>query len=262
MAILNVKNLSKHYKDLKAVDDVSFEVEKGSIFAFLGPNGAGKSTTIKMLTTITQPDAGHITIAGTNVLTHKKQARRHFGIVFQDQSLDEDLTALENLAYHAVLYHVPRKERKKRIQQALEVVELTDRQHDFVKKYSGGMKRRLEIARGLIHHPQILFLDEPTTGLDPQTRNSIWKHIKKLNKEKDITIFMTTHYMPEAEEVADQVAIIDNGKIIIKGTTAAIKKKTKTKNLEAAFLKLTGHKIREEHAGTQDGMRMMRRMRH
>jgi len=262
MPILEVKNLSKHYKTLKAVDNISFKVEKGSIFAFLGPNGAGKSTTIKMLTTITKPDQGNITIAGTNVLTHKKEARRHFGIVFQDQSLDEDLTALENLEYHAVLYHVPKKERKERIQTALKIVELTDRQNDLVKKYSGGMKRRLEIARGLIHHPQIIFLDEPTTGLDPQTRNSIWKHIKHLNKEKQITIFMTTHYMPEAEEVADQVAIIDHGKIIAQGTTKEITKKTKTKNLEAAFLKLTGKTIREEHAGAQDGMRMMRRMRH
>ncbi len=262
MPILQVKNLTKKYKTLKAVDNISFEVEKGSIFAFLGPNGAGKSTTIKMLTTITKPDEGHIIIAGTNVLTHKKEARRHFGIVFQDQSLDEELTALENLQYHAVLYHVPKKERKNRITQALEVVELTDRQHDLVKKYSGGMKRRLEIARGLIHHPKILFLDEPTTGLDPQTRNSIWKHIKKLNKEKQITIFMTTHYMPEAEEVADKIAIIDHGKIIIKGTVKEIKQKTKTKSLEAAFLKLTGKTIREEHASLQDGMRMMRRMRH
>lgn len=260
MPILEVNHLTKKYKDFKAVDDISFSVEKGSIFAFLGPNGAGKSTTIKMLTTITTPTSGSIILAGTDALRDKNGVRKHFGIVFQDQSLDEDLTALENLQYHAALYHVPKNERERRIQHALKIVELLDRQHDLVKKYSGGMKRRLEIARGLIHEPSIIFLDEPTTGLDPQTRNSIWEHIKKLNKEKQITIFMTTHYMPEAEEVADHVAVIDHGKIIIQGSTRYIKEKTHSKDLEAAFLKLTGHAIRDENASAQDNLRQMARL--
>lgn len=260
--IVTVKGLTKKYKKLLAVDDISFTVPKGSIFAFLGPNGAGKSTTIKMLTTLTKPSKGEITIADMDVLRQKDRAREQFGIVFQDPSLDDDLTAYENLEYHSVIYGVPRKQRTKRIQEALRIVQLEERKNDLVKTFSGGMKRRLEIGRGLIHHPKILFLDEPTTGLDPQTRNNIWDHIKKLNKEESMTIFFTTHYLPEAEEMADQLAIIDHGKIIGRGTLKDIEKQTNSTSLEEAFLKITGKDIRDEQGTTAtDHMRLMRRMR-
>jgi ABC-2 type transport system ATP-binding protein len=251
---ISVVNLSKSYGSLVAVDNISFTVSKGKIFAFLGPNGAGKSTSIKMMTTLLKPDSGTIELNGLDVLKNKDLARHSFGIVFQDQSLDDELTALENLEYHAALYAVPKHLRSERIKSALEVVDLWDRRNSFVKTFSGGMKRRLEIGRGLVHRPKILFLDEPTTGLDPQTRNSIWKHIKDLNKE-GMTILFTTHYMPEVEEVADEVAIIDHGKLITIGTIDDIKKKTKTKTLEDAFLSLTGKIIREETASVIDGLR-------
>lgn len=255
---IEVKGLSKTYGDVKAVKNISFNVPEGKIFAFLGPNGAGKSTTIKMMTTILNPDKGSIKLHNINVLQDMDKARKSFGIVFQDQSLDDELTALENLDYHAALYRVPKDVRKKRITKALKIVSLWDRRFSLVKTFSGGMKRRLEIGRGLIHHPKILFLDEPTTGLDPQTRNNIWSHIKDMNDE-GMTIFFTTHYMHEAEEIADEVAIIDHGKIVMQGSVSEIKKKTKTKNLEAAFLKLTGKRIREENASSIDALR--RRMR-
>ena len=256
---ISVQNLSKKYGSLVAVDNISFSVAKGKIFAFLGPNGAGKSTSIKMMTTLLRPDSGTIHLNGINILKENNAARHSFGIVFQDQSLDDELTALENLLYHAALYKVPKNIRMKRIKDALEIVDLWDRKDSFVKTFSGGMKRRLEIGRGLVHHPKILFLDEPTTGLDPQTRNSIWKHIREMNK-KGMTIFFTTHYMPEAEEVADEVAIIDHGKVISMGTVDQIKKKTKTKNLEDAFLKLTGQDIRFETASAIDGLRQRARV--
>ncbi|MCA9478539.1 MAG: ATP-binding cassette domain-containing protein [Nanoarchaeota archaeon] len=251
---ITVENLSKSFKETKAVKNISFQVPQKKIFAFLGPNGAGKSTTIKMMTTLLAPDSGSIVLEGVDALKNKDEARQSFGIVFQDQSLDDELTTLENLEYHAALYHVPKELRAKRIKKALEIVDLWDRKDALVKTFSGGMKRRLEIGRSLIHYPKILFLDEPTTGLDPQTRNSIWSHIKQLNKE-GMTIFFTTHYMPEVEEVADEVAIIDHGKIITQGSVSAIKKQTKTKSLEAAFLKLTGKHIREESASKLDGLR-------
>jgi ABC-2 type transport system ATP-binding protein len=244
--ILSVKSLTKKFDDLTAVDDISFDVEAGSIFAFLGPNGAGKSTTIKMLTTVLKPTSGEISINGFNVLKEQAKARASFGIVFQDHSLDEELTAYENMVYHAVIYKVPKKEREERIQKALEIVGLWDRREDLVKKYSGGMKRRLEIARALVHYPEVLFLDEPTVGLDPQTRRSIWDHIKNLNAERKMTIFLTTHYMEEAEAIADQIAVIDHGKIIESGTVEEIKKRTGTESLEDAFLKLTGRDIRDD----------------
>jgi ABC-2 type transport system ATP-binding protein len=236
--ILLVQSLTKKFGDLTAVNNISFNVETGSIFAFLGPNGAGKSTTIKMLTTVLKPTSGEISINGFNVLKEQDKARESFGIVFQDHSLDDDLTAYENMVYHAVVYKVPKQERTARIQNALEIVGLWDRRNDYVKNYSGGMKRRLEIARALVHYPKILFLDEPTVGLDPQTRNSIWSHIRNLNEDRKMTIFLTTHYMEEAEAIADQVAIIDHGKIIESGTVEEIKKRTETESLEKAFLKL------------------------
>jgi ABC-2 type transport system ATP-binding protein len=256
--ILSVQSLVKRFDDFTAVKNISFNVETGSIFAFLGPNGAGKSTTIKMLTTVLKPTSGKIIINGFNVLKEQDKARASFGIVFQDPSLDDELTAYENVVYHAIVYKVPKKERAERIQKALEIVGLWDRREDYVKNYSGGMKRRLEIARALVHYPKILFLDEPTVGLDPQTRNSIWDHIKKLNEERNMTIFLTTHYMEEAEAIADQVAVIDHGKIIESGTVEEIKRQTETESLEEAFLKLTGRNIRDDN-GTS-GKRMMRGM--
>ncbi len=252
--ILSVQSLIKKFDDFTAVKNISFNVEAGSIFAFLGPNGAGKSTTIKMLTTVLKPTSGDIIINGFNVLTEKDKARASFGIVFQDSSLDDELTAYENIVYHAVVYKVPKKEREDRIQKALEIVGLWDRREDYVKNFSGGMKRRLEIARALVHYPKILFLDEPTVGLDPQTRNSIWDHIKKLNEERNMTIFLTTHYMEEAEAIADQIAVIDHGKIIKLGTVEEIKSQTKTESLEEAFLKLTGKNIRDDNGTSKQIM--------
>ena len=260
MNIIEVKNLVKKFDDFTAVDDISFTVGKGEIFGFLGPNGAGKSTTIKMLTTLLFPSHGEILLDGFNPVKDSNKVRRAFGIVFQDPSLDDELTAYENLEFHGVLYDVPKKLRRERIEQLLNFVELWDRKDSLVKEFSGGMKRRLEIARGLLHHPKILFLDEPTIGLDPQTRNHMWKYLQELNKTEGITIFFTTHYMEEAEKVAQKIAIIDHGKIVASGTADELKKSTNTASLEDAFLSLTGKVIREEEAGSIDQLRMGRKM--
>jgi ABC-2 type transport system ATP-binding protein len=252
-----VKNLVKKFGKIVAVDNVSFEVKEGETFAFLGPNGAGKTTTIKILTTLLHPDSGEIKI-DNNSIHETNKIRKSFGIVFQDQSLDDKLTAVENMEFHAVLYNVSKRVRKSRILELLKLVDLYERRNDLVKDFSGGMKRRLEIARGLIHHPKILFLDEPTLGLDVQTRNFLWKHIKKLNKKEKMTVFLTTHYMEEAEKIADRIAIIDHGKIIKIGTLNELKKQTNSSNLEEAFLKLTGYKIREDKADAKEKVRMIR----
>jgi ABC-2 type transport system ATP-binding protein len=254
--IISVKNLTKKFKDFIAVNDISFEVQEGEILAFLGPNGAGKTTTIKMLTTVLSPTSGEILLNGFNPVTQKNKVRHSFGIVFQDPSVDEDLTAYENMMLHAVLYGVSRKDRKPKIQALLEFVELWDRRNEIVRDFSGGMKRRLEIAKGLVHHPKILFLDEPTQGLDPQTRNHIWEYIKKMNQEEKMTVFFTTHYIEEAEKAADRVMIVDHGQIIAAGTPAELKAQAGTEDLEEAFIKLTGNNIREEKA------EMSARMRH
>lgn len=256
--MIEVKNLTKRFNGLVAVDNVSFEVKEGEIFAFLGPNGAGKSTTIKMLTTLLKPTEGAIRINGFDPLCEQDEVRKSLGIVFQDPSLDDELTARENMEFHGVLYKMPVGLRRERTEELLKVVDLEDRQNDLVKKFSGGMKRRLEIARGLMHRPKIFFLDEPTLGLDPQTRNKIWDYIKKLNKEKGITVFFTTHYMEEAEKMAETIAIIDNGKIISRGGLAEIKKETGAESLERAFLELTGKEIREEKPVSFGRMRAMR----
>ncbi len=258
MYAIETKELTKKFGSLTAVDNISFQVKHGSIFAFLGPNGAGKSTTIKMLTTLLSPTSGMVTLNGFDVSKDSNEVRRNFGIVFQDPSLDDDLTAYENMELHAVLYKVPQNEIKERIEQLLNFVELWDRRDNLVKTFSGGMKRRLEIARGLLHHPKILFLDEPTIGLDPQTRNHIWSYLIKMNKEEGTTIFVTTHYMEEADKVADQIAIIDHGKIVAQGTSAELKEKTKTQSLEEAFIALTGHEIRHEEAAKGLHMRHWR----
>lgn len=253
--IIHIENLVKNFDEIVAVDGIYFDVTRGEIFAFLGPNGAGKTTTIKMLTTLLKPTSGTLLIDGHNPAGEQQLVRKTFGIVFQDPSLDDELTAYENLEFHAVLYSVPKKIYKKRIPQLLEIVELFDRKDDLVKEFSGGMKRRLEIARGLIHHPKILYLDEPTIGLDPQTRNHIWNYIKNLNKDEGVTVFLTTHYMEEAEKMANRIAIMDHGKIIAQGSSEDLKKQTDTQSLEEAFLALTGKTIREQKAGKKDAMR-------
>ena len=257
---ISVNNLTKKFKDFIAVNDISFSVNQGEMFAFLGPNGAGKTTTIKMLTTLLHPNSGEILVNGFNPVKEQEQARKSFGIVFQDPSLDDDLTAYENLEFHAVFYHVPAKIRKKKIEELMKFVDLWDRRKSLVKTFSGGMKRRLEIARGLIHEPRILFLDEPTIGLDPQTRNRMWEYLKNLNKEKGMTVFFTTHYMEEADKVADRIAVIDHGKIIAQGTSKELKVSTETNSLEEAFLKMTGRVIREESSASIDSMRITKRV--
>jgi len=259
--MIKVKNLVKDFKETRAVNDISFSVKRGEIFAFLGPNGAGKSTTIKILTTLLQKTSGSVIVNGFDVEKDPNDVRRSFGIVFQDPSLDEELTAWENMEFHGALYKVPKKLRRERIKQLLDIVELWDRKDSLVKTFSGGMKRRLEIARGLLHHPKVFFLDEPTIGLDPQTRNHIWSYIKKLNKEEGITIFFTTHYMEEAENVSSRVAIVDHGKIIALGTPKELKKETNAETLEKAFLHFTGYDIRNESASGIDRMRMVKNKR-
>lgn len=244
--MIQTKNLTKKFGEFTAVNDVSFDVKAGEVFAFLGPNGAGKSTTIKMLTTLLKPTAGEIFLNGHNVEENPNDTRRSLGIVFQDPSLDNELTAYENMQFHAILYGLSKDVYEKRIAELLTLVELTDRRNSFVKTFSGGMKRRLEIARGLLHHPKVLFLDEPTIGLDPQTRNHIWTYIGNLNKKENVTIFFTTHHMEEVERIAERVAIIDHGKIVVIGTIAEILAKAGKESLEEAFIALTGTKIREE----------------
>lgn len=258
--IIEVSNLTKKFGDFIAVDNISFSVAEGEIFAFLGPNGAGKSTTIKMLTTLLRPTSGTMTLSGNDPVRHPDLVRRTFGIVFQDPSLDDELTAWENMEFHGVLYDVPDKLRQERSEQLLKFVELWDRRNSLVKEFSGGMKRRLEIARGLLHHPKIIFLDEPTLGLDPQTRNHMWTYLKELNKNEGTTIFFTTHYMEEADRIAQKIAIIDHGKIIALGTSQELKQQTSANSLEEAFLSLTGETIREESANSVDRMRTRHRM--
>ena len=259
--IIRVEHLTKRFGDFTAVDQIFFRVRRGEIFAFLGPNGAGKTTTINMLTTLLAPTAGTVRINGYDPVSQKHLVRKSFGIVFQDPSLDEELTAQENMEFHGVLYGVPKETRKKRIEELLTIVDLWDRKNDLVKTFSGGMRRRLEIARGLLHHPQLFFLDEPTLGLDPQTRNTIWTYIKRLNQKEGVTVFFTTHYMEEAQRMAQRIAVIDHGHIIALGTSEALEKQTGTLSLEDAFLKLTGKHIREEEATGMERMRMIHRNR-
>lgn len=222
-AIIEVKNFTKRYGDFIAVKDISFSVEEGSVFAFLGPNGAGKSTTINTLCTIFEKTSGTLLIDGKDVTKQKSEVRAVIGVVFQDSTLDTKMTIEENLKMHCVFYNIPKKEVEERIQFVLELVDLLEERKKSVGALSGGMKRRVEIARGLIHYPKVLFLDEPTTGLDPQTRAHIWEYIIKLQKERNITIFLTTHYMEEAE-ICDKIAIIDGGVIVAHDTPYALKK--------------------------------------
>jgi ABC-2 type transport system ATP-binding protein len=220
--VIDVRGLGKDFGSFTAVAEIDFQVYRQEIFGFLGPNGAGKSTTINMLATLLRPTRGRAELAGHDVRTQPNEVRQAIGMVFQDPSLDERLTAEENLYFHALLYNVPRALRAERMEQVLNIVGLTDRRRSLVRTFSGGMKRRLEIARGLLHHPAVLFLDEPTAGLDPQTRNAIWEHVRRLRDEVGITVFMTTHYMNEAEN-CDRIAVIDHGKIQALDTPAALK---------------------------------------
>jgi len=253
--MIQVKNLSKQFGELKAVDDISFNVQRGEIFAFLGPNGAGKTTTIKMLTTLLRPTSGTLELDGLDPTVNRDEVRKRFGVVFQDPSLDQDLTAWENMEIHGVLYHVPRRTRHERIERLLTLFQLWDRRDSFVKTFSGGMKRRLEIARGLLHTPKILFLDEPTLGLDPQSRNQLWSHVQQLSGSERVTVFLTTHYMDEAERVAGRIAIIDRGVIVAQGSAAELRQQTNTESLEQAFLALTGTTIRDDQADPAAQMR-------
>ncbi len=252
--IIEVKRLTKYYGKILAVDNIDFKVKEGEIFGFLGPNGAGKSTTINMLCTIIGKSSGELYVDGDDVFEKQDEVRKKIGIVFQERTLDEKLTASENLYIHGRLYHIPKKDIRERIDEVLEVVELSDRKKNLVSSFSGGMKRRLEIARGLMHYPRVLFLDEPTTGLDPQTRSHVWDYLLKLRKKHNMTIFLTTHYMDEAE-ICDRVAIIDYGEIVAYGTPLELKRKlaTKivrfrvdnTKNAVEMIGKLFGYKVHE-----------------
>lgn len=222
--IIDVKALTKVFNGkVRAVDGISFTVKEGEILGFLGPNGAGKTTTLNMLATLLRPTSGSATVNGHNILEDADAVRRSIGYVFQDPTLDLELTGRENLDFHGRLYGLERIVRLQRIEEMLEVVQLTDRADDLVKTYSGGMKRRLEIARGLLHHPKVLFLDEPTLGLDPQTRRSIWERIQRLNQEKNVTIILTTHYTEEADYLCERILIIDFGKIVALDTPDKLK---------------------------------------
>lgn len=223
MAIIEIRALAKAYGKIEAVRGIDLSIEKGEIFGLLGPNGAGKTTTIGMLCTIVRPTSGNASIAGHDIVKEPAEVRRNVGIVFQDLTLDTILTGIENLELHARLYGIPSIVRKARIQEMLELVDLKDRAHDITRTYSGGMRRRLELVRGLLHRPAVLFLDEPTLGLDPQTRARIWDYIKKMAKNEGITVVLTTHYMEEAEQVCDRVGIIDYGRIIALGTPEDLK---------------------------------------
>jgi ABC-2 type transport system ATP-binding protein len=244
MYIIETKNLTKKYNDLNVVDNLNLKIEEGEIFGLLGPNGAGKTTTLLMLTTLKQPTSGTATINNFDVIKQPDKVRKSIGIVFQDPSSDEILTGYENLKLHGWLYDMPDDIREQRIKEVLELVDLNNRKDDRVKKYSGGMRRRLELARGLMHHPKVLFLDEPTLGLDPQSRDVIWRYIEKLAKEKNMTIIITTHYMDEADKLCNRLAIIDRGKIVVLGTPQKLKKelggdiiRLKAENLDGEVFK-------------------------
>lgn len=239
MSIIKVENLSRRFGSITAVDNISFEVQAGTIFGFLGPNGAGKTTTISILCTLLSPTSGHASIDGYDCAKESSSVRKAIGLVFQDTTLDKDLTAYENLLFHAYLYNLNRAYIKHRIEEVLQFAGLYERRNDLVKKFSGGMKRRLEVARGLIHNPRVLFLDEPTLGLDPQSRANLWEFVAELPQKHGTTVFMTTHYMDEAE-VCDRIAIIDGGKIIAIGTPDELKK---TIGGDVVYIRTTDNKL-------------------
>jgi ABC-2 type transport system ATP-binding protein len=256
---IEASGLSRHFGRIVAVDGIDLRVERGEFFAFLGPNGAGKTTTVQMLCTLRRPTSGHAAVNGFDVVTDGPLVRRSIGIVFQESTLDDYLTAEENLRYHCLIYHVPRSDVERRVGSALELVGLSERRSDPVRSFSGGMKRRLEVARALVHDPVVLFLDEPTTGLDPQTRRQLWDHLREL-REQGLTLFLTTHYLAEAEE-ADRVAVIDHGRIIAEDTPDRIIESAGTETLEDAFVSMTGGELRPEAASTRERLASSRRGR-
>jgi ABC-2 type transport system ATP-binding protein len=257
---ISVKNLSKHFGQVLAVDNISFAVERAEVFGFLGPNGAGKTTTINILCTLLLPSSGEAIVSGFNVVTSSNEVRKSIGIIFQDPSLDERLTAYENLNFHGMIYHLSSKTRKARIEEVLNMVGLYSKKDYIVRTFSGGMKRRLEIARGLMHMPKILFLDEPTLGLDPQTRQYIWDYILNLSQREKITVFLTTHYMDEAE-ICQRVGIIDHGKIVALDTPGTLKNKYRVSSLNDVFLEVTGRDIREEASDKKERLGQFLRSR-
>ena len=258
--MIRAENLVKKFGGFTAVKDITFEVRQGEIFAFLGPNGAGKTTTIKMLTTLLQPTSGRIELDGLDPRVKAKEARQRFGIVFQDPSLDAEQTAWENMELHGVLYHVSRKARAERMEKLLKTFELWERKDSYVKTFSGGMKRRLVIARGVLHMPKILFLGEPTLGVDPPSPEQLLTQVEKLDETGKKTGVLATHYMDEGERVADRIAIMDHGTIVAVGTAAELKKQTKSESLEGAFLALTGTSLRDDSADSKESMRQVARM--
>ncbi len=253
--VIQVKNLVKKYGDFIAVDSLSFNVGKGELFGFLGPNGAGKTTTINILATLLEPTSGTVKVNNFDVVKERDQVRSSIGLIFQDPSLDAELTAWENLWFHAKLYSIPSNLFKARAKELLQLVELENWKHKIVKSFSGGMKRRLEIVRGLLHHPKVLFLDEPTIGLDPQTRSLIWQYVKSFREKEDVTIFVTTHYMPETEHF-DHIAIIDKGSIIAYGSPEELKKQFKQNSMDAVFMEITGHGIQDEELSSETQARI------
>ncbi|XHH09451.1 MAG: ATP-binding cassette domain-containing protein [Candidatus Bathyarchaeia archaeon] len=221
--VIQTHQLTKVYNSFKAVDNLNINVDSGEVFGLLGPNGAGKTTTVSMLCTILKPSSGTAMVDGHDIVKEPGKVRKSIGIVFQDPSIDDRLTGKENLYMHANLYGVPASMQKERINRILKLIELEDRADDLLRTYSGGMRRRLEIGRGLIHQPKVLFLDEPTVGLDPQTRDHIWRYIKDLKEANDITVVLTTHYMDEADRLSDRIAIMDHGKIVVLDTPQNLK---------------------------------------
>ena len=258
---IEVSHLVKTFNGLTAVNDLSFRVEPGELFGFLGPNGAGKTTTINILCTLLAPASGAAWVAGYDCLSQPRQVRQSIGIIFQDPSLDERLTAWENLEFHGMIYHMPSPLRRRRMEEVLKLVELWDRRHDIVRTFSGGMKRRLEVARGLMHQPKVLFLDEPTIGLDPQTRRRTWETLEKLRLDRQMTFFLTTHSMEEASQ-CDRVAILDSGRLMALDSPQKLVLQHGAKNLEEVFLSLTGRGLRDDSVSEAEMMRtMVRRLR-
>ncbi len=259
VSAISVENLTKRFGKTNAVDNVSFSVVDGEIFGLLGPNGAGKTTLISMLTTAIGATSGTIKFCGEDIAERGYLARKEIGVVFQEHSLDEELTAYENLDFHARLYKV-RGDRRRSINGALGLVDLEAKAHVQVKNFSGGMKRRLEIARSFVHRPKILFLDEPTIGLDVQSRRKLWGYIGKLNRHEGMTVFLTTHYLEEADSLCARIAIIDSGRIAAIDSPSGLKRRYRCRTLDDVFLKLAGHGIEEETASEQLAGFAMRRM--
>ena len=258
---IEVSHLVKQFNGLTAVNGLSFQVQPGELFGFLGPNGAGKTTTIHILCTLLAPSAGRSSVAGFDCLNQSRQVRQKIGIIFQDPSLDERLTAWENLEFHGMIYHMPKILRRERMEAVLKLVDLGERRHSIVRTFSGGMKRRLEVARGLMHQPEVLFLDEPTIGLDPQTRRRIWDLFRQLQTRNRMTLFLTTHSMEEASQ-CDRVAIIDRGRLLALDRPQALVAAHRAENLEKVFLTLTGHGLRDEESSAPERMReQVRRLR-